>query len=91
MKISVRMKGSNEKLAILISRLASLVLCPDADWSQGEVTLGFMPNHLPFCKRSLRSIVSWSARLVSHPKHVPAVPGLQPTLVQLLFHTESSL
>lgn len=56
MKFSVRMKGCNEKLTILISRLASLMLCPDADWSQGEVTLGFVPNHLPFPKEALGAL-----------------------------------
>lgn len=94
MKFSVRMKGYNEKLMILISRLASLQLCPDPGWSQGENALGLTPKHFAFSKRSLISILRWSGRLVSHLKCVTAAfssPFVTNTPVQLFFCTESCL
>jgi len=53
MNVSVKMKSCNEKLMILISCLASLMLCPDAGWLQGEITLGLTPSRSALSRRRL--------------------------------------
>lgn len=87
MKLSVRMKGYNEKLMILISRLASLTSCPDPGWAQGENTLGLTPKHFAFSRRTWLAFcigrVDWF-----HTRRVgllPSAPHLRPTRLYNFF------
>lgn len=82
------MKGCDETLMSFTSYLPPLILCPDTGWTQGERTLGLMPKHLAFSKRSLISILRWSGLLVTSAAF-SSQPGTD-SLVQH-FSTETCL
>lgn len=82
------MKGCNEKLMILISRLASPMPCPDTGWSQGEMNPGLAPKCFAFSKSNFISILYWAGWLVCC-HHFPLCD--QRGCTTYIFRTESCL